>query len=204
MPPHESAFELVAELYRSFGERLEQEAVRRKTDLPNSATQPVGDALRKAYLSRLEIHIDTIRRGDEVSKGELPNLSTLQQELREFGVWILSSEAVSRRPTFSREFEESIGDALVSVGCSYSKTRQMLRQSRQIITGRGAPNKRPETLKMLDARVANGWSYSRLASEMCDCGARKHTSHCAESIRKRIKGLEEFLNKYKIVYGLPI
>ena len=68
------------------------------------------------------------------------------------------------------------------------------------LAGKGAPSKRRETVKMLDARIAKGWSYSQLAKELCDCGATRHTDRCADSIRKRIKELEMFLDKRKISY----
>jgi hypothetical protein len=114
--------------------------------------------------------------------------------------WLLRSEGATNEPIFKPEIENFFGNWLVSVGYSYTETKQMLGGLRRGLSGRGAPSKRPETLRILDARIAHGWSYSRLAVEMCDCGAKQHTSHCAERIRKRIKELEAFLARHKIVY----
>ena len=114
--------------------------------------------------------------------------------------WILRKKVPGQRIQLTAADEDNIGDWLVSAGRSYSQTKQMLREIRQFITGRGAPNKRPETLKLLDARISQGLSYKQLACKMCDCGLPDHTEHCEERIRKRIKKLEEFLAKYEIIY----
>jgi hypothetical protein len=95
-----------------------------------------------------------------------------------------------------------MGNMFVSSGMSYAEARFTLRLMQQFSAthGRGAPSKRPETLKLLDARIANHWSYARLASRMCDCGAVQHGELCRERIRKRLKELESYLAKYDIQY----
>jgi ketopantoate reductase len=64
----------------------------------------------------------------------------------------------------------------------------------------GPPGKRSEAVKMLDAIIANGWSYSRTAKEMCDCGKARHDDKCTDLVRKRIRELESFLDKQGIEY----
>jgi hypothetical protein len=195
-------WEKFAEVVRATEPDLEQQIVYLQTKPPDPLKQPVSSALARAYLSRLEIHLDAIRRGAEGLKDEYRNYPTLLQELQEIGVWIRRRGA-GQKTQLATADEDSIGDWLVSTGRSYSKTKQMLRQMRQLITGRGAPNKRPETLRMLDAKTSQGLSYKELASKMCDCGLRQHTEYCEERIRKRIKDLEKFLTRHRIS-SIPI
>ncbi len=81
----------------------------------------------------------------------------------------------------------------------------MIRDLNRLNSGKGAPSKRPDTLKMMDARILNNWTFKELADHKCDCGARNntHTAYCEDRIRKRIKELETFLEKYSISYGHP-
>ena len=82
----------------------------------------------------------------------------------------------------------------------------MIRDLNRLNSGKGAPSKRPDTLKMMDARILNNWTSKELADHKCDCGAldNVHTAHCEDRIRKRLKELEVFLEKYNISYSRPV
>jgi hypothetical protein len=198
MPPDK--WEKLAEVVLGAEPELQRRIVYLQTKPPDPVKQPVSSALAKAYLSRLEIELGAIHRGAEGLKDEYRNHPTLLQELQEIGTWILRKKATGKKTQLTATDEDVIGNWFVSTGRSYSETRQMLRRMRQFITGRGAPNKRPETLRMLDAKISKGLSYTQLASTMCDCGLSQHTEHCKERIRKRIRQLEKFLIKYNITY----
>jgi hypothetical protein len=97
------------------------------------------------------------------------------------------------------EEENVIGDFLISLGRRYSDTKDMLGNLRRFLTGRGAPHKRNQTLQMMDARIANRWSYRQLAIHLCDCGQTTHTEHCKQRIWHRLKELQQVLEKYSII-----
>jgi hypothetical protein len=202
MPESGPPFKIIAdEMIRSFGKRLEREAARLKDNFPDPVKEPASNALARSFVASLESHADGLLRGDKGLRSEILESAALQRDLREFGAWLMEAETLPLRSSLSQEIEEFLGDMNVWAGFSYSETRRKLRQLQQSITRKGAPNKRPQTRKILDARVVNGWSYARLAAEFCDCDKRKHDSHCADSIRKRIKELEAFLREHKIVYS---
>jgi hypothetical protein len=183
---------------------LQQKIVHLKTKPPDPAKQPVSNNLVKAYLSRLEIHLDAIRRGASGLEAECRNHPTLLQELQEIETCILFRKTVTgKKIKLTAADEDVIGDWLVFTGRSFSQAKQMLRRMRQFLDGRGAPNKRPETLRMLDAKVSQALSYKQVTAKMCDCGLAQHTEHCEERIRKRIKELEKLLTKYTINQPSP-
>ncbi len=169
--------------------------------IPNSERHPVTYAVVTAYAQRIELALDHARRGVEGLQDQAKNNPNLLPEIEAIMRWIKVRKPNTLRTGLSQEDEDSIGDWLVKfVEPSYSKARQFIAVLRKSMNLKGAPNKRPETLMMLDARIANGWSYAKIASEMCDCGAKKHNEYCRERIRKRIKELEAFLKALGIPY----
>jgi len=164
--------------------------------LPDPIQKPISHAIAKELIARLERHIKAIREGGasiEQEFGDRPGeliRDTLELETLFIGK--------NKSPSFPKAAHSIIGDLLVSAGKSYTETRRDLEEIEQFFTYLGAPTKRPETLKLLDAKIANHWSYRTLAREMCDCGANKHNEYCSERIRKRIKELKSFLTKYGI------
>ena len=198
MPP--DRWEKLAEVMRAVEPDLQRRIVHLQINPPDPVNQPVSSALVRAYLSRLEIYIDAIRGGAKGLSDHYRDHPTLLQELQEMETWIFRKKAAGKKTELTAADEDVIGDWLVSTGRSYSETKQMLRRMRQFLTGRGAPNKRPETLRIMDARISHAPSYKQLASKMCDCGLPQHTEHCEERIRKRIKELKKFLAKYTLSY----
>ena len=159
--------------------------------------QPISAAIAKAYISRLEIQFGCFSRGAEGLKEDYEKHPTLLTEIRELETWILRKTTEQAGIALVAEHKDKLGDLLCSVmGYSYSQTRQFLDSFPR--AKRGAPSKRLATLRMMDARVANNWSYRKLALKMCDCGEPKHNEDCRETIRKRLKELEVFLTKYDI------
>ncbi len=189
-----------AEVMRSVEPALRRRLAHLQTNSPDPVTQPVSSALGKAYLIRLEIYVDAIGGGAKGLRVLYRDYPNLEQELEEMETWIVIDRETGDKPRLTAAHEESLGDWLVSRGRSYSQTRQLLRRTRQLVTGRGAPNKRPDTLRLLDAKISQTLSYKRLASQSCDCGLAQHTEHCEERIRKRIKELEKFLARQMIVF----
>jgi hypothetical protein len=178
-----------------------------QNNLPDSRTQPVSFALVKSFLSQIERHLAAIRAGVDGMKREFGDdpvrPGRLLKETLEMESWLIPK----RKPDSSKlteRIEDAMGNMFVSVGkMSYAEARFVLREMQQFSAThrRGAPSKRPETLKLLDARIANRWSYARLASKMCDCGATQHGELCRERIRKRLKELESYLKERNIQYG---
>jgi hypothetical protein len=123
----------------------------------------------------------------------------LTNEIQEIEGWIKRRKPNMPSRSFSEEDQDALGDWLIKyASSSYSKARQFVSGVAKSLRPKGAPSKRVQTLKILDARVANGWSYAMLASKMCDCDAKVHDAHCSERIRKRLKELESVLAKYDI------
>ena len=185
-----------------FVPELERRISSIKNNLPDPLKQPISYQLTAAYLSRVNIalaYARHLRTGGRLAQDQV--YSKLPYELDELESWLKTGKTTLKK--IPKEHEEAFGNFLVSIGYSYTETKKMLDTIRRQLTGRGAPNKHPETLKMLDARMYRSLSYSRLASEMCDCGAKTHTGHCADRIRKRIKELEELLDRYQIISRSP-
>lgn len=162
-----------------------------------ASTAVIGVFVRRMVDYLLVLYNDA-PTSDEKSAAE----SLLFPEMEELEKWI---KEPASRDSFPQEERDELGDWLVAeVGYTYTRARKFI----DMLVGfsgkaRGAPSKRPQTLKLLDARLANGWSYGTLAREMCDCGAARHTEHCSERIRKRIKEAEAFLAKYGITPATP-
>jgi len=194
----------LADVLRVIEPALETKLVFCRNNPPDPVKQPVTSALVAAYISRVELELATIRRGAKALSDQSRERPTLTEEISRIESWILRRKSgVPRRQLANRD-EQAIGDWFVSkMHYSYSETKQMLGEMRQLLSGKGAPDKRPETLKMIDARIYNAWSYPELARRMCDCGSSTHSDHCEDRIRKRIKALEAFLTKYDIKFSNP-
>jgi hypothetical protein len=193
--------ENLAEVLRAIEPDLELKLAFCQKKPPDPATQPVTSSIVAAYISRLELELTSIRSGARGLQDQFREQPNLIREINEIESWIARRRPGVPRRQLTDQDAEVLGDWYVSkMGYSYSETNRRIAEIRKLLGGRGAPNKRPETLKMFDARVANGWSYQEIADHMCDCGSRTHAGHCADRIRKRIKELEAFLIKYKISY----
>lgn len=194
----------LADVLRVIEPALETKLLFCRNNPPDPVKQPVTSALVAAYISRVELELATIRRGAPGLLDQSRERPTLTEEIVQIESWILRRKSGVARRQLSDRDEQAIGDWFVSkMNYSYSETNQMLGEMRQLLSGKGAPNKRPETLKMLDARICNAWSYPELARRMCDCGSLTHTDHCEDRIRKRIRALEGFLIRYDIKFPNP-
>lgn len=195
-------WENLADVLRVIEPALEMKLAYCRSHPPNPQAQPVTSGIVGAYISLLELELATIRRAARGLQDQFRERPTLTDEIIQIESWILKRKSgVGRRKLTDRD-EQALADWFVSkMGFSYSDTNRYLRQTRQMLSGKGAPNKKPETLRMLDARICNDWSYPELARRMCGCGSLVHTEHCAERIRKRIRELEAFLTKNNIKYS---
>jgi hypothetical protein len=191
--------EKVAEFMQIILPALEERLARLQKRLPDPLKRPVTSAIVVAYIARLRLQIDHTQRGVEGLRTEIANHPNLTEEIEELESWIAHRKHIASKQ-MAQDYEDAMGDYLVSTGRSYTKTKEMLRKARHQMSARGAPNKRTETLRLLDAKLVNAWSYRQLAAKMCDCGAKQHNEYCAERIRKRLKELEAFLGRYKISY----
>jgi hypothetical protein len=192
-------WENLAEVLRVIQPALEAKLAFFRNHPPDPAIYPVTSALIAAYKSRLELELSTLRGGAAGLKDEASHHPTSMRELQELESWIMRKKPGTPRPKLAVKDEDALGNWFVSkMGFSYSQAKQMIESLCALQSGKGAPSKRIETVKLMDARIANGWSYSELATKMCDCGAKKHTKHCSERIRKRLKELESVLAKYGI------
>src|SRR5271157_2295052 len=139
-----------------------RKVVYHKNNLPDQRTQPVSHALARAFLSRLERQLDAIHAGPEGMRQEFGNdPGRVLTETLEMETWFIAP----RKPSpfkLTEKLEDAMGNMFVSSGMSYAEARVILRKMQQFSFGRGAPSKRPETLKLMDARIANHWSYSQL------------------------------------------
>jgi hypothetical protein len=197
MPPDK--FAKLAELLRATIPDMERRIDSLQSRPPDPIRQPISHALSKALMSRLELQLASILRGGEGLRAEYRERRDLMKEIEELESWVQRKSTVEHGSELMAERKDEMGDWLCSeMGYSYSRARHLLGQVGR--HKRGAPSKRVATLKMMDARVANRWSYKMLAEKMCDCGSSNHNDYCEERIRKRIKGLEKFLNRYKISY----
>jgi hypothetical protein len=189
----------LAEVLLSIKPVLEERLAFLRAYPPDPKMHPITSALVKAYITRVELQLAGIRDGAGGLQNEYRNHPTLTEELQEIESWIMRREPGTPRRKLTVNDEDALGNWFVGkMGLSYSQARQKIRDTRLHLSGKGAPSKRPETLNMLDARIVNRWSSTELAIRMCDCGAAKHTAHCSERIRKRIKELESALGKYGI------
>ena len=194
-------WENLADVLRPLVVDLEAKLTHCRSHPPSPLKQPVTNAVIAAYITLLEVELAAIREGARGLQHQFRERPKLTNEITQIESWILRRKSGVARPQLTDRDEQALGDWFVGkMGFSYSETKQWFEQARQLLSGKGAPNKRPETLRMLDARIYNNWSYAELARHMCDCGSSAHDEHCAERIRKRIKELEAFLTKHKIIY----
>jgi len=204
MRPSEQ-WENLADVIRAIEPTLEAKLRLCQHHAPDPATKPVSAAIVAVYVSRIESALAAIRGGGKSLREDAVSHPNASEELQEIESWILRRKPNAPGRKLTDKDWDAFGNWFVSkMGYSYSRAREMIERLRNLQSSKGAPNKRTETLKMLDARIANEWSYMELANKMCDCGALKHTEHCSERIRKRLKELESFLKKYGIqVPGHP-
>lgn len=185
----------------SLAENLSREIYRLSSALPDGEAKPVSRAMTLAYVSRLQsCKSDLEQYAAGTSAGD--DIAELSRRLALFEIpkWI-PDLTDQRRKISQEELENTFGDFYVSVGRSYSETKRILQEMQKASLARDGPaGKRAEAVKMLDAIIANGWSYARTAREMCDCGSNRHSPKCADRVRKRIRELENFLAKEGIEY----
>jgi hypothetical protein len=165
---------------------------------PDAENHPVSHALANAFVQRIWRNLAAIAKGAEAMKldmGDRPG--DIIREMLEIKTWFVESRKSEKLP---EQLKDAMGDLLVGAGFSYSQARKLIEEIPQLFFPKGAPNKRPQTLKMMDARIKNAWSYQTLARKMCDCGEIKHNDLCSERIRKRLKELEAFLKRYGLTY----
>jgi hypothetical protein len=197
-------WENLAEILRAIEPGLEIKLAYCRANFPDPVKKPVTNAVVMTYISCVELELAAIRGGSNGLKSQSLERPGLMREILEIESWILRRKSGVARAKFSFNDEEALGDWFVGkMGYSYSEAKRMIQELRDLSSGRGAPNKRPETLKLMDARISNKWSYKQLASQMCHCGSRGHNEHCVDRLRKRLKECEMFLAKYKISY-LPM
>ena len=188
-------------MIRGLTPNFERDLAYFRSHIPDQERHPVTYAVVAAYTRRLELALDYSRRGVEGLQDQAKNSPNLLLEIQAIMRWIKVRKANPAPRGMTQEDQDAIGDWVVRfIEPSYSKARQFIAWISKSMTGRGAPNKRPETLMMLDSRISNRWSYATIASKMCDCGAKKHDEYCRERIRKRIKELESFLAAMGISY----
>ena len=196
------AWESLAKTIRSLTPSFERDLAYFSSYVPDQRCHPVTYAVVSAYARRLELALGYARRGAEGLQDQAKNYPHLLPEIEAIMSWIKARKRNPPPVGLSREDEDVIGDWMVKfVEPSYSKARRYIEAIAKSMNRKGAPNKRPETLMMMDSRVANGLSYAAIATRMCDCGAKKHNEYCRERIRKRIKELEAFLLVMGISYG---
>jgi hypothetical protein len=189
----------LAEILRSIEPALEAKIAYCRSHVPSPAAQPATSVIVQAYVTRLEIQLSAIRAGAPGLKDEYKNHPMLTEEIKELESWITRRMPDAPRWQLTEKDEDVMGDWLVKKqGLSYSHAKRQIQAMRAHLSGRGAPSKRPETLKILDARIVHGWSYAEIAKRMCDCGATEHTSYCSERIRKRLKELKSILSKFGV------
>jgi hypothetical protein len=190
----------LAELVTSMAHSVEEKLSRCRANPPDAAKHPVTKLIVDVYLFCLEVMANDMRRGVIGLREQFETRPNLRQSIEDLESWLFRPKKRVSKPKLTVSQEREMGDFLVGkMNFSFSRALTQIESFKRSINPKGAPSKKAQTLLMLDARVANGWSYFRIASELCDCEKRKHDKHCADSIRKRIKELEAFLAKYKIV-----
>jgi hypothetical protein len=193
------AWQSISEFCRSTESRWERDLAYCRDYPPDPEKHPATFALVAEYVKRLELLLSCSRRGVDGIKDLAQRYPYLTNEIQEIERWIKQRKASAPARSFSEEDQDMLGDWLVKyASSSYSKARQFVSSVAQSLRPKGAPSKRVQTLKLLDARLAHHWSYSVLATKMCDCGAKVHTPHCSERIRKRLRELEPVLKKYGV------
>ena len=198
MRPSEQ-WENIAEIIRAIEPALEAKLRFCRNHPPDPATKPVTSAVVALYISRLELALSSIRGGAPRLREDAIKYPESSEEMEEIESWIIRKKPGVPRRKLTEQDWEVFGNWFVSkMGYSYSETKHILARLRALRSGKGAPSKHPETLKMMDARIAHGWTYRMIASKMCDCGLPRHTAHCEDRIRQRLKELRAFLKKYGI------
>ncbi|MGB6130718.1 MAG: hypothetical protein WBG54_02975 [Acidobacteriaceae bacterium] len=203
-PNGRDAWESLSALMRSVEPHIEESLAYCLEHPPDPQKHPATTALIAEYVKRLQLYLMHSRSGVAGMREQASKHPHLVGEIQEIEKWIKQRKPGTVRQPLPEEHQDLLGDWLVEhVDHSYSKARKFVTSVAKSVSSRGAPNKRPQTLKMLDARIANRWSYRALAAKMCDCGGEQHNEYCSERIRKRIKELEAFLKNFGIALKYP-
>lgn len=168
-------------------------------NLPDAQRQPVSYAIAMWFIATTDRQLTAIRAGSTAIKqelGERPGAAI--RAVFEMESWLVPRIKQSK---LTDKAEDIIGNLLVSSGLTYGEARYLTRLMQQVPGG--APSKRPQTLKLMDAKIANRWSYAKLTMKMCDCQERTHDEKCVERIRKRIAELQRILVNHGINYCTP-
>jgi hypothetical protein len=191
----------------TFGQQFLQRALEK---FPRDPEHPVRTALREAYFTRTARLIDLqealIQSGAFEALAGLTDISQIPPAIREYAT--LADEAAeidgwAFDPIAAEEHEGLLdreGDLLQQSGISFSQIRRYQRSTHK--NPSGAPiRKRSVAVESFELRTkdAKRWSWSALAVEFCECGARKHNQHCQERIRKQVGHLKRVLKKYAIL-----
>jgi hypothetical protein len=178
-------------LLRAFADHLRPhlEAVRRR--IPEGKTHPVQSALFGAYVALLDDYIATSEKiltgSHPIDQTAVENSKALQLQIKKIAEWIaLHGEF--------RDYEA--GDFLVETGYSYTRATEILDRAKK--SRAGAPHSAAKrTIDALEMKIsAPSLTWSALADKTCDCGASKHTKHCAERVRKNVASLKNLLASY--------
>jgi hypothetical protein len=203
-PNGPDAWESLSELARSTEPQFEQDLAYCLAHPPDPVKHPATSAVISEYVKRLTLYLVHSKAGAAGLREQAKHHPNLLPELQEIERWIKQRVPGSARRPLPESDQDMLGNWLIKhVDSSYSKARQFVAAVTASLSTKGAPSKKPQTLRMLDARIYRGLSYPKLAAEMCDCDKQKHDQHCADTIRKRIKELEGFLKTLGITLQPP-
>jgi hypothetical protein len=155
-PENPEAWESLSVIIRGLAPNFERDLVYFRSHVPDPERHPVTYAVVTAYTQRLELALDHSQRVVQGLQDQAKNNPNLLLEIRAIMRWIKVRKANVPHGGLTQEDQDAIGDWLVRfVEPSYSKARHFIDELSKSMTGRGAPNKRPQTLTMMDSRIAN-------------------------------------------------
>ena len=158
---------------------------------PNPMEQPVRYFLIEAWLNR----VSAVLSGLDSQEWTVPP-NQLATELGELEGWLIAKPA-EQNNNFST-LGGTIGNLLVSNGCSFTEAQRLLKRFK--VGRKGAPPKyRIGTVAALDLRTTRNCTWAKITRLFCGCGRPKHDDLCQDRVRKRVRELEEVLEKYGYV-----